>query len=89
VVRTVAELRAVVRGWKAEGHVVGVVPTMGALHPGHVSLVELARANARRVVTSIFVNPTQFAPNEDFSKYPRTFDADVERLAIVEGGGDA
>lgn len=81
IARTIAELRQTVASWRRAGERVALVPTMGALHPGHVSLVDLGRANARRVVTSIFVNPTQFAPNEDFSKYPRTFDADVERLA--------
>ncbi|MDP2357099.1 MAG: pantoate--beta-alanine ligase [Beijerinckiaceae bacterium] len=80
IARTVAELRQTVATWRRAGARVALVPTMGALHPGHVSLVDLARASAGRVVTSIFVNPTQFGPNEDYSKYPRTFDADVERL---------
>jgi pantoate--beta-alanine ligase len=81
IARTVPELRALVAGWRAAGERVALVPTMGALHAGHVSLTRLARARAERVVTSIFVNPTQFAPNEDFGKYPRTFEADVEKLA--------
>ena len=80
IVRTVAELRQAVAGFRRAGRV-ALVPTMGALHAGHVSLVELARTKAQRVVASIFVNPTQFAPNEDFAKYPRTFEADVEKLA--------
>lgn len=81
IVRTVAELRQAVAAWRRAGDRVALAPTMGALHAGHISLVELARAKARRVVTSIFVNPTQFAPHEDFAKYPRTFEADVEKLA--------
>lgn len=83
IVRTVAELRALVAGYRAAGERVALVPTMGALHAGHVSLVELARRHAQRVVVSIFVNPTQFAPTEDFSKYPRTFERDLEKLAAV------
>ncbi|MDB5568843.1 MAG: pantoate--beta-alanine ligase [Hyphomicrobiales bacterium] len=81
VARTVAELRAHVAAWRRAGEAVAMAPTMGALHAGHVSLTQLARAHAARCVVSIFVNPTQFAPNEDFSKYPRTFEADVEKLA--------
>jgi pantoate--beta-alanine ligase len=81
IVRTVADLRARVAAWKAAGDRVGFVPTMGALHEGHLSLVRLARTKARRVVASVFVNPTQFAPNEDFDAYPRTEARDAELLA--------
>jgi pantoate--beta-alanine ligase len=76
----VAGLRASVARWRKQGARVALVPTMGALHAGHISLIERARAEAERVVVSIFVNPTQFSPSEDFSKYPRTFEADLEKL---------
>ncbi|HVV93297.1 MAG TPA: pantoate--beta-alanine ligase [Hyphomicrobiales bacterium] len=74
-------LQARVAAWRATGESVALVPTMGALHDGHLALVDAAAKAARRVVVSIFVNPTQFAPNEDFSRYPRTFDADRAKLA--------
>jgi len=80
---TVAALRAQVRLWRQEGQSVALVPTMGALHAGHISLVEMGKRRADRVVATIFVNPTQFAPTEDFSKYPRTLDADVARLTEI------
>jgi pantoate--beta-alanine ligase len=73
-------LRARVAGWKRDGLRVGFVPTMGNLHAGHYSLVELARREADRVVASVFVNPTQFGPNEDFARYPRTPEADAAGL---------
>ncbi|MCZ0735398.1 pantoate--beta-alanine ligase [Phreatobacter sp. AB_2022a] len=84
VVRTVADLRAAVSAFRAKGDTIAMVPTMGALHAGHISLVEAAKAAGARVVVSIFVNPTQFAPTEDFSKYPRTFEADLAKLAAVD-----
>jgi pantoate--beta-alanine ligase len=87
ILRDVAALRAAVAGWRARGETIALTPTMGALHVGHISLVTLAKARASRVVMSIFVNPAQFAPNEDFSAYPRTFDADVEMFEAA--GGDA
>jgi pantoate--beta-alanine ligase len=80
-VRTVADLRTVVNAWQAAGERVALVPTMGALHRGHLALVERGRALCRRVVTSLFVNPTQFGPNEDFSRYPRDEAADAALLA--------
>ena len=83
VVRTVAELRARVRAWRAEGLRIGLVPTMGALHEGHLSLVRRARESADRVVASLFVNPAQFAPGEDFEAYPRDETRDAELLASV------
>jgi pantoate--beta-alanine ligase len=83
IVRTVAELRAQVRAWRAVGARVGFAPTMGALHEGHLSLVKLAREHAERVVVSVFVNPTQFGPNEDFDAYPRSEARDAELLAGV------
>jgi pantoate--beta-alanine ligase len=87
VFRDIASMRRAVENWRAAGETVALVPTMGALHAGHVSLVEASRAHARRCIVSIFVNPTQFAPGEDFGAYPRTFDADLERLASVGADG--
>jgi pantoate--beta-alanine ligase len=83
VITTVAEMQRRVRELRAAGRRVGVVPTMGALHDGHLSLVEAARKYADVVVTTIFVNPAQFAPHEDFGKYPRTLQADLEALGRV------
>ena len=78
--KTIAETRAAVRELRAAGRTVGLVPTMGALHVGHVSLVRAARKECDAVVVSLFVNPTQFGPNEDFAKYPRTWDSDCALL---------
>ena len=80
IVRTVAETRAALRELRARWRSLGLVPTMGALHEGHLSLVRAGRAACDAVVVSIFVNPTQFGPNEDFAKYPRTFEADCAAL---------
>jgi pantoate--beta-alanine ligase len=81
VVRTVPALRATVQQWRKRGERIALVPTMGALHTGHLALVRAARRRARRLVVSIFVNPAQFAPHEDFASYPRTFDTDLAALA--------
>jgi pantoate--beta-alanine ligase len=82
-VSTIAELRAETRPWRKAGERIALVPTMGALHDGHLALVRLARTHARRVVVSVFVNPAQFAPHEDFDRYPRTLQADLDKLATV------
>ncbi len=82
-VGTVQALREIVRGWRRRGETVALVPTMGALHDGHLELVRLGHACADRIVVSIFVNPAQFAPHEDFDRYPRTLEADLGRLATV------
>jgi pantoate--beta-alanine ligase len=82
-VTTIAAVRERVRGWRGEGRRVAFVPTMGNLHPGHVSLIEAARRHGERFVASIFVNPMQFGPNEDFAHYPRTPREDERMLATA------
>jgi pantoate--beta-alanine ligase len=84
IVRTIPALRRALDGLRARKTSIALVPTMGALHDGHVSLVRLAKRRARKVVVSIFVNPTQFAPSEDFGSYPRTWKADVATLKAEE-----
>ena len=81
VVRTVPALRRATEALRARKATIALVPTMGALHDGHVSLVRLAKRRAQKVIVSIFVNPTQFAPTEDFGSYPRTWKSDVAKLA--------
>jgi pantoate--beta-alanine ligase len=83
VVREAVELRRVVAQWHRAGEIVALVPTMGALHRGHLALIARARELADRVVASIFVNPTQFGPNEDFNRYPRDEAADAAQLAAA------
>lgn len=85
-VRDVKALRGLVAGWKAAGNSVGVVPTMGALHAGHLSLVHAAKAGTERVIATIFVNPRQFNSPDDLAKYPRTEERDAAML--MEGGVD-
>ena len=83
---TAADLRARIREWRARQNRIALVPTMGNLHAGHLRLVQHARASADRVVVSIFVNPMQFGPGEDFARYPRTLEAD--RAALMEADAD-
>jgi pantoate--beta-alanine ligase len=83
VIRTVAALSRTLAQWRARGERIALVPTMGALHAGHLALVRRAQRGADRVIVSIFVNPAQFAPHEDLNTYPRTFAADVAALASL------
>jgi pantoate--beta-alanine ligase len=83
IVATVESLRHVVSDWRRDGLTIALVPTMGALHEGHLSLCRLALARADRLIVSIFVNPTQFGPNEDYGAYPRPFDADLHKLSEI------
>ncbi len=84
IARTVADMRRRLDAWRAAGQTIGMVPTMGALHEGHLSLLTQARARADRVIASIFVNPTQFAPGEDFDAYPRD---EAHDAALLVGAG--
>lgn len=83
IVRTLPELRAQVKAWRDAGETIGFVPTMGALHSGHLSLITLSKNHASKSLASIYVNPTQFAPGEDFESYPRTEAEDVAKLGSV------
>jgi pantoate--beta-alanine ligase len=85
IVRDVASLRARLVSFRRAGETIALVPTMGALHDGHISLVHESKKHARRVAMSVFVNPAQFAPSEDFSSYPRSFEADAALFAAAEG----
>ena len=85
-IHTVKELRELIKSRKAQGQSVGLVPTMGALHQGHASLIKASVAENDFTVVSVFINPTQFGPNEDFEAYPRTLDSDLD--VVTKAGGD-
>ena len=87
LIHTIDALRELTQGWRVRGDTIGLVPTMGALHAGHMSLVDIARQRATRCIVTIFVNPAQFSPTEDLSKYPRPLAADIEK--VRSAGGDA
>lgn len=80
-VRDIQTLRGMTQSWHQDGDSIALVPTMGSLHPGHISLVRLAHEYAERVIVSVFVNPTQFGPNEDYKSYPRSLDNDRRRVS--------
>lgn len=83
-IASIADLRSLCAAWQRKGESIALVPTMGNLHAGHLKLVREAQRLTRRVVVSIFVNPLQFSPNEDYDSYPRTLDADLQQLAELE-----
>lgn len=83
-VRDIKTLRGITQGWRQDGDSIALVPTMGSLHPGHLSLVRLAHEYAERVIVSVFVNPTQFGPKEDYKNYPRSLDNDRRRLSRAD-----
>ncbi|MDF3054927.1 MAG: pantoate-beta-alanine ligase [Gammaproteobacteria bacterium] len=83
VTSSIQTLRAEIRAWKKSGETIAFVPTMGNLHDGHLSLVKKAQASADRTVVSLFVNPLQFGPNEDFARYPRTVEEDKKKLSNI------
>jgi pantoate--beta-alanine ligase len=82
IVKGIAEVQSICRKLRTQGIVLGFVPTMGALHKGHLSLVQRARSECQTVVASIYVNPLQFGPGEDFAQYPRTFEQDCRQLEV-------
>ncbi|MBN2647160.1 MAG: pantoate--beta-alanine ligase [Thiotrichales bacterium] len=84
VIETQTKLRSQIQEWKRQGLTIGFVPTMGNLHTGHLSLIALAKQKTDKVVCSVFVNPLQFGPNEDFARYPRTFEQDRQQLAEAQ-----
>ncbi|MDB4575943.1 pantoate--beta-alanine ligase [bacterium] len=84
ICQQIEPLRTIVGGWRKSGESIAFVPTMGNLHQGHLSLVEIAKKKASRVVVSIYVNPLQFSPDEDFDSYPRTLEADLDKLRSMD-----
>src|SRR5512140_1564066 len=86
VISSIFDMQSLAMNLESKGRLIGLVPTMGALHAGHVSLIEAARKQCDTVVVSVFVNPTQFGPNEDFSRYPRTLETDLQ--ACEKAGAD-